>query len=440
LGWHDHATRMPLHNPPRPSDGREYHSPTTSSEDLMDERPRNLRAMLAEAKDTSELMVDLAYASVYFGDPDMAEEVDELEQQMSELVHDMRAVCVMAARSPREAEGMSSVLQVVSAIERMANDAVDIARIVTHRLGIPQQLVADLSDAEEVSHRVLVSDGSHMAHRPLSALELTVQAGMRVMAVRRGRQWITDVNGDTVLVPGDVLFLHGSPDGITRLRELAGAPVWEPTRPDGGEALTDLDRAVDVLVEMKNLSEAAVGVAYSALVLGDRGLAAEVGHLEQRLDEMRDHLELWVLRAAADGMDPSSLRGLLHLAEAAEDLGDQARAMVWLIEEGEELHPILGIALGEADEVAVRFPVAVGSTVDGSTLKDLQLNIEPGFTVLAIRRGGGYVYRPRGPVRLAAGDELIASGPEEGQVLLAAMCGWELVEDGDGEDQLVPVG
>jgi len=406
----------------------------------MDERPRNLRAMLAEAKDTSELMVDLAYASVYFGDPDMAEEVYELEQQMSELVHDMRAVCVMAARSPREAEGMSSVLQVVSAIERMANDAVDIARIVTHRLGIPQQLVADLSDAEEVSHRVLVSDGSHMAHRPLSALELTVQAGMRVMAVRRGRQWITDVDGDTVLVPGDVLFLHGSPDGITRLRELAGAPVWEPPHPDGGEALTDLDRAVDVLVEMKNLSEAAVGVAYSALVLGDRGLAAEVGHLEQRLDEMREHLELWVLRAAADGMDPSSLRGLLHLAEAAEDLGDQARAMVWLIEEGEELHPILGIALGEADEVTVRFPIAEGSTVDGSTLKDLQLNIEPGFTVLAIRRGGGYVYRPRGPVRLAAGDELIASGPEEGQVLLAAMCGWELVEDEDGEDQLVPVG
>jgi len=394
--------------------------------------------MLAEAKDTSELMVDLAYAAVYFGDPDMAEEVDELEEQMSELVHDMRAVCVLAARSSRDAEGMSSVLQVVSAIERMANDAVDIARIVTHRLGIPRQLVADLSDAEEVSHRVLVSDGSHMAHRPLSALELTVQAGMRVMAVRRGRQWITDVEGDTVLVPGDVLFLHGSPDGITRLRELAAAPVWEPLRPDDGEALTDLDRAVDVLVEMKNLSEAAVGLAYSTLVLGDRGLAAEVGHLEERLDEMKDHLELWVLAAAGAGLDPATLRGLLHLAEAAEDLGDQARAMVWLVEEGEELHPILGIALGEADEVVVRFPVAGGSAVDGSTLKDLQLNIEPGFTVLAVRRGGGYLYRPRGQVRLSVGDEVIASGPDEGQALLAALCGWELVEDDEGEDELVP--
>jgi uncharacterized protein with PhoU and TrkA domain len=406
----------------------------------MDDRPRTLRAMLAEAKDMSELMVDLAYAAVYFGDPDMAEEVDELEEQMSELVHDMRAVCVLAGRSPRDAEGMSSVLQVVSAIERMANDAVDIARIVTHRLGIPRQLVADLSDAEEVSHRVLVSDGSHMAHRPLSALELTVQAGMRVMAVRRGRHWITDVDGDTVLVPGDVLFLHGSSDGITRLRELAAAPVWEPLRPEEGEALTDLDRAVDVLVEMKNLSEAAVGLAYSALVFGDRGLAAEVGHLEERLDEMKDHLELWVLGAAAEGLDPSSLRGLLHLAEAAEDLGDQARAMVWLVEEGEELPPILGIALGEADEVVVRFPVAADSAVDGATLKGLQLNIEPGFTVLAVRRGGGYLYRPRGQVRLAAGDDVIASGPDEGQTLLAAMCGWQLVEDDEGEDELVPVG
>ena len=44
--------------------------------------------MLAEAKDTSELMVDLAYAALYFGDPDMAEEVSELEEQMKSLVGD----------------------------------------------------------------------------------------------------------------------------------------------------------------------------------------------------------------------------------------------------------------------------------------------------------------------------------------------------------------
>jgi hypothetical protein len=39
--------------------------------------------MLTEAKDTSELMVDLAYAALYFGDPDMAEEVDELNEDLT---------------------------------------------------------------------------------------------------------------------------------------------------------------------------------------------------------------------------------------------------------------------------------------------------------------------------------------------------------------------
>ena len=406
----------------------------------MDDRPRNLREMLAEAKDSSELMVDLAYAALYFNDPDMAEEVGEIEERMSDLVQDMRAVCILAVRSPKDAEGMSSVLQVISAIERIANDAVDIARIVTHQLGIPAQLVADLSDAEEVSHRVLVSEGSHMANRPLAAHELPVQAGMRVMAVRRDRNWITDVKGDMVLVPDDVLFLRGSPDGITRLRELAAAPVWTPPAPPEDPFTTDLDRAVDVLVEMKNLSEVAVGLAYSALVFVDLGLAAEVRQLEDRLDEMKDRLEVWVLRAASEKVDPSPLRGLLHLSQAAEDIGDQARQMVWLIENREDVHPILGLALGDSDDVVVHVPVGQGSRADGATLAELRLSIETRFTVQAIRRGGQYLYRPGGRARLLADDELFASGPDEGRALLAGLCGWTIAGTGeDGEMELEPV-
>ena len=66
-----------------------------------------------------------------------------------------------------------------------------------------------------------------------------------------------------------------------------------------------------------------------------------------------------------------------HLAEAAEDLGDQAQSMVWLIEKEEELHPILGIALGETDEVVVRYPIASGSTADEASLSELRWYIEP---------------------------------------------------------------
>lgn len=400
---------------------------------------RNLREMLAEAKDTSELMVDLAYAALYFNDADMADEVDELEQEISSLVHEMRTLCIIAVRHPREAEAMSSVLQVISAVERIGNDAVDIARIVSRKLGIPPELVLDLTDAEEVSHRVAVAEGSHFANRPLASFELPVVTGMRIMAIRRGRNWLVDPGGDDILNPGDVMFLRGSPDGIPRLRELAGMSEYQaPVIPES-PALTDLDRAVDTIVEMKNLSEVAVGLAYSALVFRDRSLAAEVRHLEDRLDEMKHRLELWVLRATGDGADPGPLRGLLVLGQAAEDLGDQAQQMVWLIEESTELHPVLGIALGDTDDMVVKLPVGEGAEVADKTLAELQLPIEPGFNVLAIERNGRYTYRPRSSAVLSVGDQVLANGPEEGRAALAEMLGWELIETDEGEIELEPL-
>ena len=407
--------------------------------DASSNTPRNLRSMLAEAKDASELMVDLAYTSLYFGDPDMAEFVDELRGELDDLVHDMRAVCILAARSPRDADAMASVLKVVGAIERIASAAADISHIVTHRLGIPRALVADLAGAEEVSHRIRIREGSAMDHRKLAELELPTETGMTVVAIRRGeRNWLTDVDGDEILLPGDVVFVQGLAEGIPELRRLSGAPEW--TAPVTGDAPvpTDLDRAVDVLVEMKNVSELAVGLGYSALVFQDAGLAAEVSSLEGRLDEMQEHLHSWVLRAASTETEPDTLRGLIQLSGSAEELGDAAAQMVWLLEEGEELHPILAVALGEAEEIVVRVPVASGSDVEGRSLREIRLETETGFNLLALRRDGRAVVRPRADLVLSAGDELIATGPDEGHRLLAHLCGYELIEDEEtGNDELV---
>ena len=171
----------------------------------MDESPRNLRTMLAEAKDHSELMIDLAYAALFFNDRDMAEEVDELEADMLDRVHDMREMCVLAARTIREAEQMSSVLLVVSAIERMSVAATDVARIVTHNLGIPPALLHDLAQAQEVSHRVRVRDDSPISHKSLENLELPTELSMRVVAIKRNKTWIIDPDGIEIILRYSVL-------------------------------------------------------------------------------------------------------------------------------------------------------------------------------------------------------------------------------------------
>ena len=103
---------------------------------------------------------------------------------------------------------------------------------------------------------------------------------------------------------------------------------------------------------MKDLAEAAVGLAYSALLFNNRSLAAEVGTLEARSDILHDELESWVLRAAPEARDPDALRGLLRLGAASEYMCDAARDMTWYVEQGEPLHPVVQLALEETEETS----------------------------------------------------------------------------------------
>jgi uncharacterized protein with PhoU and TrkA domain len=397
---------------------------------MRDDRPSNLKDMLTEAKDTSELMVDLSYAAIFYNSEDLSEEVFRLEELLNDLVFDMRSLAIFAARSHADAEQMAGILQVVQDIEKIGNAAVDIAKIVVKRLGIPPELLHDIPEAEEIPSRVRIHPESALDGRSLGEVDLPVETGMRPIAIRREDEWDFDVEPEDILRAGDVLFLQGPPEGVAEVRDLAGARPLEaaPEPAQNGSQLSELERAVDILIEMKNLSEVAVGLAYSALLYYDAGLAREVVAIEDEMDEMRYRLERWVLLAACHVEDPSRLRGLMHLAVAAETIADCAMEMVWMVEEGEEVHPVLSAAVGESDEVVVKLTVSVGSPADGKSLEDLQLETETGMFALAVNRGGRWTYRPRDTYTLRGGDSLLATGAPEGLEPLAELFGQELEE------------
>src|SRR5207249_12284472 len=108
-----------------------------------DQRPRNVKELLVEAKDVSELMIDLAYAAVFFNDEDLAEEVEVLERRMDGYLWRLREISMLAARSPEDAEAMGGVLHLAGAIEKIGEAASDIARVIQAHLGIPAPLRAD---------------------------------------------------------------------------------------------------------------------------------------------------------------------------------------------------------------------------------------------------------------------------------------------------------
>ena len=388
-----------------------------------DHEPNTVKDLLVELKDSSELMVDLAYAAVFFNEEKLAEEVIRLDDRSNLHLRKLRQIAMLAARSPEDAEGMAGVLWIADAVQKVGTAASDIARVVAARLGIPDALRRDLRHADEMTARIRVRDGSPATGRTLRELSLPTETGMWVMAIRSEMRWEFDPGPDDVVVPGDVWLVRGPEEGVNLVRELAGAPPMPEAPSDDIPALSELDRAVDILVEMKDLAEAAVGLAYSSILFNNRTLAAEVGVLEARSDVSEDELESWVLRAAPEARNVDELRGLIRLGSASESICDAARDMTWYVEHGEPLHPVVQMALEETEELSVETVVQPGSPADGRSLKDLRLETETGMFVLAIQRGARWVYRPRGTSMLRAGDRMISIGPEEGEEELIALCG-----------------
>ncbi|MDQ3987216.1 MAG: potassium channel protein [Actinomycetota bacterium] len=387
------------------------------------EGPSTVKEFLSEIKDSSELMVDLAYAAIFFSDADLAKEVGRLEERMFDQLHQLRKLAILAARSPEDAEHMAGVLEIASAVEKIADAAEDIARVVASGWGIIEDLRRDLLHADEIVSRVKVREVSPAVGQALRDLALPTETGTWVIAARRGGEWNLDPSGAYVIASDDRMLLKGPEDGVSKARELMGAPPLTQVEEGPDIALYDLDKAVDLLVEMKNSAEVAVGLAYSSLLFNDRALAAEVANLENRSDAIHDELEAWVLRSAQEARNADDLRGLIRLAHASEMIFDSAREMTRMVEHGEELHPVIAAALVESDEVGHETVVSQGSPADGRSIRELAVETETGMFILAVQRGRRWSYRPKPAFSLAAGDRIIAIGPAEGGEELDALVG-----------------
>jgi uncharacterized protein with PhoU and TrkA domain len=390
---------------------------------MPEDEPRTVEELLVGAKDVSELMVGLAYAAVYFNDEDLAGEVEHLRDRLDRHIRHLGEVSMLAAHSPEDASGIGAVLAIADAIQRIGSAASDIARVVPAKLGIPEALREGLRHAEEVVGRVQVAEDAPCVGRPLRDVSLPSETGMWLLAIRRGRVWTFDPRGGTVITDGDVLLYEGPEEGTARIRALAGASRVEEPEPDtAAPPHPGLDRAIDILLEMKDSAAVAVGLAYSALLLSEPALAAEVATLEGRSDVLHGELESWVLRAGREVPDPTNLRGLLQLASAGAVILDSARDISRTIEHGEELHPVIAATLQRSEEIATSMLVQADSPADGRSLGQLHVRPHTGMNVIAVQRSRRWIYRPRSGFSFAAGDRLIAVGPEDGAERLEIVC------------------
>jgi len=394
--------------------------------------PVGVVEVLAEMKDTSELLIDLSYSAVLLGSDELAEEVLELEERMDVLQLRARMSLLMAARNPSDAEGLAPVLGVVGAAEKISDAAGDIAKIVLEDIGLPDAMRVTLPEAVESLVRATIVPDSPLAGRTLGDLNLETETGVRAIAIRRPDGWLFNPGSETTLTVDDVVLFRGPEDGVTEVyADATGDAYTSPAAPE--PAIDDLERAVDSIVHMKNMSELAVDLAYGAVLFDAADVAEEVLELEAEVDALQSRFEAWTLRAAGRVEDPVSLRGLVRLANATEVISDAALEISEGVLRGLGTHPVVAEAVRESDEVIVRTTVAGDAMLADTTLGDAMVKTETGMRVIAVRRGqdgpdatggahdSGWVVSPGPETRLHGGDVLIAKGTRDGADRLAAL-------------------
>ena len=392
--------------------------------------PVSVKEVLAEMKDTAELLIDLSYSAVLNGSDEIAREVLELEGRMDILQLQGRMSLLMAARSPEDAEQLAPVLGVMGAAEKISNAAGDIAKIVLEDIGMPDAIRTALPEAVEVLVRASVAEDSPYAGRTLRDVNMETETGVRVIAIRREsvtgkRRWLMNPGPDSQLRPNDSLLLRGPRDGISTVYESASGARYEP--PAAVEPpIEDLERAIDSITLMKDMSELAVDLAYGAVLFDSEGVAEEVKELEAEVDALQSRFEAWTLRAAGRVEDPVSLRGLVHLASATEVISDAALEISEGIYRGIDAHPVVAAAVEESDEVIVRLSVASDAQLAGTTLGERMVKTETGMRVIAVRRGEDgeeWVVQPGPETELRGGDVIIAKGTRAGAERLSELVG-----------------
>ncbi|MFB6308688.1 MAG: potassium channel family protein [Haloarculaceae archaeon] len=397
--------------------------------------PVSVKAVLAEMKDTAELLIDLSYSAVLLGSDEVAAEVLELEERMDVLQLRARMSLLMACRSTEDAESLAPVLGMVGAAEKISDAAGDIAKVVLEDIGLPDAMRAALPEAVETLVRASISADSPLAGRRLGEINLETETGVRALAIRRASGWLLNPDAETELRADDVVLFRGPDEEIGAVYRDATGEAYEPPR-EPERTMRDLERAVDSIVLMKDMGELAVDLAYGAVLFDSNDVAEEVVELEAEVDALESRFEAWTLRAAAEIDDPISLRGLVHLARSTEVISDAALEISEGVLRGLSAHPVVAEAVQESDEIIVRETIGAGSPLAGTTIGDAAVKTETGMRIIAVRRpasadgsdqadrdGDDWVVSPGPETELDTGDVLLAKGTRAGADRLADALG-----------------
>jgi uncharacterized protein with PhoU and TrkA domain len=170
----------------------------------------------------------------------------------------------------------------------------------------------------------------------------------------------------------------------------------------------------DLLLEMKNLSELMIDLAYSAALFNDKELAEDVIELEARVDTLAYLMDMEIMIAARDAKDAEALIGISTVAAATDKISDAAADIAAIVTRNIYVHPLVSEIFEKTEKQLTKATVKEGSLLVGKLIGDLDLAALMGVDIIAIRRNKDWIIDPKDSERILLNDVLITRGAPQG--------------------------
>lgn len=182
-----------------------------------------IRNALAEMRDLSSVMVDMAYSSILLDSRETAEWVRELEEKFDKLNYKLWLAALRAAKQERNVSRLNSVLQIVKCMEKISDAADSIVDVVLRGVELHPVFARAIAEADERIAKVDVSLRSPLINKTLGNLNLWATIGAYVLTIKRGKRYIFDPSMKVRIKAGDSLVVRGSHYGVEKLKRAARA-------------------------------------------------------------------------------------------------------------------------------------------------------------------------------------------------------------------------
>lgn len=181
----------------------------------------------------------------------------------------------------------------------------------------------------------------------------------------------------------------------------------------------------ETLVEMKDISEIMIDLAYSAAIMDNKALAEEVMYLEKRMDDLVYILNMNLMLSARNWRDAETLAAVQRVGALTNVMSDAAGDIAGLVLRGIKVHPVAREVFERTEENLEHAHVKEGSILEGKSVDDLHLARRIGADIIAIRRGEHWLINP-GKEIIMPEDVVVARGTQEGLIKLVQAAGGEV--------------